>query len=139
MTPSVTSRWVSTLTLSIDNRVHIFRSRFTDELKATAVELQDLVQRKVGTTKFAVIYNKIRQTVLGVQRERRVARVTKACLCFSSSSAGGKILDGYPTVCHQPRGGGEAQATAFCREEGKSETERHHVCVSILPLNLLVL
>lgn len=53
--------------------------RFTDELKATAVELRDLVQQKVGTTKFSVTYNKIRQTVLGVQRERRTARVTKAC------------------------------------------------------------
>jgi U3 small nucleolar RNA-associated protein 20 len=41
------------------------------------VELQDLVQQKVGTTKFAITYNKIRQTVLGVQRERRTARVTK--------------------------------------------------------------
>jgi U3 small nucleolar RNA-associated protein 20 len=48
-----------------------------DELKATAIELQDLVQQKVDTTKFAVTYNKIRQTVLGVQRERRTARVTK--------------------------------------------------------------
>lgn len=43
----------------------------------TAVELQDLVQQKVGTTKFAITYNKIRQTVLGVQRERRTARITK--------------------------------------------------------------
>jgi len=66
--------------LSIDNLVHLSAS--TDELKATAVELQDLVQQKVGTTKFAVTYNKIRQTVLGVQRERRTARVTKACFCF---------------------------------------------------------
>jgi len=49
-----------------------------DELKATAVELQDLVQLKVGTTKFAVTYNKIRQTVLGVQRERRTARAVKS-------------------------------------------------------------
>jgi len=53
------------------------RDQQMDELKTTAVELQDLVQRKVGTTKFAVTYNKIRQTVLGVQRERRTARVTK--------------------------------------------------------------
>jgi hypothetical protein len=43
----------------------------------TAVELQDLVQQKVGTTKFATTYNRIRQSVLGVQRERRTARVTK--------------------------------------------------------------
>lgn len=76
MTPSVTHRWVSTLILSIDDPVHPFG--FTDDLKATAIELQDLVQQKVGTTKFAATYNKIRQTVLGVQRDRRVARVTKA-------------------------------------------------------------
>ncbi|KAI0302300.1 armadillo-type protein [Multifurca ochricompacta] len=48
-----------------------------DELKTTAIELQDLVQRKVGTTKFASTYNKIRQGVLEIQRERRTARVTK--------------------------------------------------------------
>jgi U3 small nucleolar RNA-associated protein 20 len=46
----------------------------------TAVELQDLVQQKVGTTKFATAYNKIRQTVLGVQRERRTARITKVTI-----------------------------------------------------------
>ena len=51
-----------------------------DELKMTAVELQDLVQQKVGTTKFAITYNKIRQTVLGVQRERRTARITKVTI-----------------------------------------------------------
>jgi len=53
------------------------RDQRMDELKATAAELQDLVQQKVGTTKFSVTYNKIRQTVLGVQRERRTARVTE--------------------------------------------------------------
>ncbi|KAI9508384.1 armadillo-type protein [Russula earlei] len=52
-------------------------SCLTDELKTTALELQDLIQQKVGTTKFAITYNKIRQTVLGVQRERRTARVTR--------------------------------------------------------------
>ena len=51
-----------------------------DELKMTAVELQDLVQQKVGTTKFAITYHKIRQTVLGVQRERRTARITKVTI-----------------------------------------------------------
>ncbi|KDR69878.1 hypothetical protein GALMADRAFT_255731 [Galerina marginata CBS 339.88] len=49
-----------------------------EELKTTAVELQDLVQAKVGTTKFANVYNQIRQSVLGVRRERKVARVLLA-------------------------------------------------------------
>ncbi|KAI0832589.1 hypothetical protein BC628DRAFT_1347439 [Trametes gibbosa] len=46
-----------------------------DELKTLAVELQDLVQSKVGTTKFANVYNSIRQKVLTVRRDRRTARV----------------------------------------------------------------
>ncbi|KAF9479084.1 hypothetical protein BDN70DRAFT_879151 [Pholiota conissans] len=46
-----------------------------EELKTTAIELQDLVQAKVGTTKFANVYNQIRQSVLGLRRERKVARV----------------------------------------------------------------
>lgn len=49
----------------------------SDELKTIAVELQDLVQSKVGTTKFSNVYNQIRQSVLGVQRERKVARATQ--------------------------------------------------------------
>ncbi|KAI0937862.1 hypothetical protein AcW1_003904 [Taiwanofungus camphoratus] len=49
-----------------------------DELKTLAIELQDLVQTKVGTTKFANVYSSIRQGVLGVRRERRNARVIQA-------------------------------------------------------------
>ncbi|PPQ73911.1 hypothetical protein CVT26_006659, partial [Gymnopilus dilepis] len=49
-----------------------------EELKTTAIELQDLVQSKVGTTKFANVYNQIRQSVLGVRRERKVARALQA-------------------------------------------------------------
>ncbi|KZT64878.1 hypothetical protein DAEQUDRAFT_769307 [Daedalea quercina L-15889] len=48
------------------------------ELKTVAAELQDLVQAKVGTTKFASVYNEIRQHVVGVRRERRNARVVQA-------------------------------------------------------------
>jgi len=43
-------------------------------LKTTATELQDLVQGKVGPTKFSNVYNQIRQGVLGVRKERKVAR-----------------------------------------------------------------
>lgn len=50
----------------------------TEELKTTATELQDLVQAKVGTTKFATVYNQIRQSVLGVRRERKNTRVLQA-------------------------------------------------------------
>ncbi|KAI0343436.1 hypothetical protein BDW22DRAFT_1328530 [Trametopsis cervina] len=49
-----------------------------EELKTLSIELQDLVQSRVGTTAFATVYNKIRQNVLGVQRERRTARVVQA-------------------------------------------------------------
>jgi hypothetical protein len=47
----------------------------SDELKTLAVELQDLLQSKVGTTKFANAYSRIRQSVLSVRRDRRTARV----------------------------------------------------------------
>jgi U3 small nucleolar RNA-associated protein 20 len=43
-------------------------------LKLTAIELQDIVRSKVGGIKFAEAYNGIRQGVLGVQRERKIAR-----------------------------------------------------------------
>ena len=32
------------------------------------------MQSKVGTTKFSLVYNQIRQSALGIQRERKVAR-----------------------------------------------------------------
>ena len=43
-------------------------------MKLTAIELQDMVRSKVGGSKFAEVYNSIRQGVLGVQRERKIAR-----------------------------------------------------------------
>ncbi|KAI0268459.1 armadillo-type protein [Russula aff. rugulosa BPL654] len=58
------------------------REQQMDELKATAIELQDLVQQKVGTTKFAVTYNKIRQTVLGYSQ---VARYLTVILQFATN------------------------------------------------------
>lgn len=53
---------------------------FIVELKTLAIELQDLVQSKVGTTKFSNAYNRIRQGVLGVRRERKTARAMQVCL-----------------------------------------------------------
>lgn len=47
---------------------------FLEELKTLATELQDLLQGKVGATKFSTIYNQIRQSVLGVRRDRKSAR-----------------------------------------------------------------
>ena len=43
-------------------------------MKLTAIELQDMIRSKVGGSKFAEVYNSIRQGVLGVQRERKIAR-----------------------------------------------------------------
>ncbi|KAI0090560.1 armadillo-type protein [Irpex rosettiformis] len=54
------------------------RDSHMDELKTLAVELQDLVQVKVGTTAFSNVYNRIRQKTLGVRRERKTARVVQA-------------------------------------------------------------
>ncbi|KAG5642515.1 hypothetical protein DXG03_002616 [Asterophora parasitica] len=48
-----------------------------DELKTLATELQDLLQSRVGTTKFSAAYTQIRQGVLGVRRERKAARATQ--------------------------------------------------------------
>lgn len=53
-----------------------------DELKTLAVELQDLVQAKVGTTKFSDIYSSIRQKVVSVRRERKAARVIQVRLRY---------------------------------------------------------
>lgn len=66
-----------TLTKNVPAHLLIFIF-IIDELKTTAIELQDLVQAKVGTTKFATVYNQIRQSVLGVRRERKTARVLQA-------------------------------------------------------------
>lgn len=49
-----------------------------EELKATAVELQDLVQSKVGTTKFSLVYNQIRQSALTIRRKRKVDKALQA-------------------------------------------------------------
>jgi len=73
MTPSEIHKWVNIyrvfavcLTLCVI---------FIEELKTTAIELQELIQSKVGTTKFSTVYSRIRQGVLEVRRERKVAKV----------------------------------------------------------------
>jgi U3 small nucleolar RNA-associated protein 20 len=50
----------------------------TEELKTTAIELQDLIQAKVGVTKFLSVYSQIRRGVLEVRRERKVAKILQA-------------------------------------------------------------
>ncbi|KAF9258369.1 hypothetical protein L218DRAFT_1080452 [Marasmius fiardii PR-910] len=45
------------------------------ELKDVSVELRDLVQSKVGATKFTGVYNQIRQGVLSVRKERKEAKI----------------------------------------------------------------
>ncbi|THG95629.1 hypothetical protein EW026_g6070 [Hermanssonia centrifuga] len=54
------------------------RDSHMDELKTLAVELQELVQSKVGTTKFANVYGRIRHNVVGIRRERKTARAVQA-------------------------------------------------------------
>ena len=46
-----------------------------------AVELQELVRTKVGTSKFSDAYNSIRQQVLSVRRDRKAVRVIQVRLC----------------------------------------------------------
>ena len=51
-------------------------------LKAFATELQDLLQAKVGTTKFTTVYSRIRQSVLNTRRERRAAKAVEVSTKF---------------------------------------------------------
>ncbi|THV05319.1 hypothetical protein K435DRAFT_120793 [Dendrothele bispora CBS 962.96] len=51
-----------------------------EELKSLSTELQDLVQSKVGTTKFSLVYSQIRQGVAKVRRERKEARVLQVAM-----------------------------------------------------------
>jgi U3 small nucleolar RNA-associated protein 20 len=45
-----------------------------EELKTLSVELQDLIQAKIGMTKFSAVYNQIRQGAAGLRQERKAAR-----------------------------------------------------------------
>lgn len=51
---------------------------FTEELKKLGSEVLDLVQKRAGTTDYFIAYNKIRQHVLEVRRERKQKRVMQA-------------------------------------------------------------
>ncbi|ESK84634.1 u3 snornp protein utp20 [Moniliophthora roreri MCA 2997] len=50
------------------------------ELKDVAIELQELVQTRVGPTRFSIVYNQIRQGVLSVRKERKEARVLQMAI-----------------------------------------------------------
>lgn len=56
---------------------HLGNIASIDELKTLAVELQDLIQTKVGTTKFSIVYNNIRQNVLGLRQERKTKKAVQ--------------------------------------------------------------
>lgn len=79
MIPFVTRGWVSVFIFPLKL---ILTQISLEDLKNTAVELQDLVQAKVGATKFSQVYNTIRQGVVSVRRERKTARVLQVCACF---------------------------------------------------------
>ena len=49
-------------------------------MKLLAQELQDLVQGKVGITKFTAAYSQIRQGAMNVRRERKAARAMQVSL-----------------------------------------------------------
>ncbi|KDQ28426.1 hypothetical protein PLEOSDRAFT_1077268 [Pleurotus ostreatus PC15] len=56
------------------------RDEKLEELKTVASELQDLVQSKVGVTKFSTIYQQIRQGALDVRRDRKATRAIQATI-----------------------------------------------------------
>ena len=93
-----------------------------EELKTTAIELQDLVQAKVGTTAFANAYNRIRQGAVSVQQARRVARVTKVRRPFVRRR-GARVCSCVGAGDDGPRGGCETQGGEECDEKGESETK----------------
>ena len=47
----------------------------TDEIKRLGYEVLDLVQKRVGVTEYHNVYNKIRQQVAEIRRERKKKRV----------------------------------------------------------------
>ncbi|KAF8525998.1 hypothetical protein BU17DRAFT_83502 [Hysterangium stoloniferum] len=55
-----------------DDTIH---DKHMDDLKALAQELLDLVQTQIGTTKFAGVYNTIRQNITSIRRERKNEKV----------------------------------------------------------------
>ena len=63
--------------VSVDQHIADYSQKFIEELKTLALELQEMVQAKVGTTKFATVYGRIRQQVVGIRRERKVDRAVQ--------------------------------------------------------------
>lgn len=57
-----------------------YRSCHVGDLKTLAQELLELVQTQVGTTKFADVYNRIRQGVTTIRRERKTEKDVQVCL-----------------------------------------------------------
>ena len=78
MRPYEIAKWVNYFSFEL-----FFISEFcfffvAEELKTTAVELQDLIQGKVGVTKFSSVYHQIRRGVLEVRRERKISKALQA-------------------------------------------------------------
>lgn len=124
-TRSVIHTWVNTISLS---HVLISDPCSAGELKTLAAELQDLVQAKVGTTKFAGVYNEIRQHVVGVRRERRNARVVQVGIYMAIT---GCTFANRSLGHHKSGGCLEKEDTSQCPEEGQQEAEGTNVRVSI--------
>lgn len=86
-----------------------------DELKTLAIELQDLIQSKVGTTKFSSVYNTIRQNALSVRRERKTQRaiqVRNSLMPMYRSLTFKLVIDDF-----EPRSSIQTQTAAQPRQE----------------------
>ncbi|EIN06636.1 hypothetical protein PUNSTDRAFT_90339 [Punctularia strigosozonata HHB-11173 SS5] len=82
MEPALLSRFLTHILSPVYRIVDddTIRDPHMDELKTLAIELQDLVQAKVGVTAFTTVYNRIRQSVLGVRRDRKATRVMQGTI-----------------------------------------------------------
>jgi hypothetical protein len=59
---------------ALQNLISTAFACYAGDLKNLAQELLELVQNRVGTSKFADVYNRIRQSVASVRRERKMER-----------------------------------------------------------------
>lgn len=109
------------------------RDPHMDELKTLAIELQDLLQNKVGTTKFSNVYNAIRQNVLTVRRDRKTARAVQVCsLVLDVEKSGSDVFYLYRlwlTLKHRRRGGCKRMCRRKIagREKAKCSSKFPHV------------
>jgi U3 small nucleolar RNA-associated protein 20 len=79
MTRFATLSWVRSTFDNLNHQASLLGRCSTEELKALAIEVQELTQAKVGAAQFSAVYNQIRQGLLGVRRDRKTARALLVC------------------------------------------------------------